>query len=92
MRDIEFTSQFKKDYKRVKKDSNNKDLATILDPVLDALINDEILASNYRVHKLVGKYKGFEECHLKPDLLMIYLRIENKLILTRLGSHSELFS
>jgi mRNA interferase YafQ len=92
MRDIEFTSQFKKDYKRVKKDSNNKDLATILDPVLDALINDEILASNYRVHKLVGKYKGFEECHLKPDLLMIYLRIENKLKLTRLGSHSELFS
>ena len=92
MRDIEFTSQFKKDYKRVKKDSNNKDLATILDPMLDALINDEILASNYRVHKLVGKYKGFEECHLKPDLLMIYLRIENKLKLTRLGSHSELFS
>ena len=92
MRDIEFTSQFKKDYKRVKKDSNNKDLATILDPVLDALINDEILASNYRVHKLVGKYKGFEECHLKPDLLMIYLRIENKLKLTRLGSHSEIFS
>lgn len=92
MRDIEFTSQFKKDYKRVKKDSNNKDLATILDPVLDALINDEILASNYRVHKLVGKDKGFEECHLKPDLLMIYLRIENKLKLTRLGSHSELFS
>lgn len=92
MRDIEFTSQFKKDYKRVKKDSINKDLVTILDPVLDALINDEILASNYRVHKLVGKYKGFEECHLKPDLLMIYLRIENKLKLTRLGSHSEIFS
>ena len=92
MRDIEFTSQFKKDYKRVKKDSINKDLVTILDPVLDALINDEILASNYLVHKLVGKYKGFEECHLKPDLLMIYLRIENKLKLTRLGSHSEIFS
>ena len=92
MRDIEFTSQFKKDYKRVKKDSNHKDLASILDPVLEILINDESLASNFRVHKLVGRYKGFEECHLKPDLLMIYLRLDNKLRLVRLGSHSELFS
>ena len=92
MRDIEFTSQFKKDYKRVKKDPNYKDLTSIIDPVLELLINDESLAFNFRVHKLVGKYKGFEECHLKPDLLMIYLRIENKLKLTRLGSHSEIFS
>ena len=43
-------------------------------------------------NKLFGKYKGFEECHLKPDLLMIYLRLDNKLRLVRLGSHSELFS
>ena len=48
MRDIEFTSQFKKDYKRVKKDSNYKDLTSILDPVLELLINDESLASNFR--------------------------------------------
>ena len=92
MRDIEFTSQFKKDYKRVKKDSNYKDLTSILDPVLELLINDEQLASNFRVHKLVGQYKGFDECHLKPDLLMIYLKLDNKLRLVRLGSHSELFS
>ena len=92
MRDIEFTSQFKKDYKRVKRDPNYKDLTSILDPVLVLLINDEQLASNFRVHKLVGQYKGFEECHLKPDLLMIYLRLDNKLRLVRLGSHSELFS
>ena len=92
MRDIEFTSQFRKDFKRVKKDPNNKDLVSILDPVLDRLINDEQLAYNFRVHKLVGKYKGFEECNLKPDLLMIYLRLDNKLRLVRLGSHSELFS
>jgi mRNA interferase YafQ len=92
MRDIEFTSQFKKDYKRVKKDPNYKDLTSILDAVLELLINDESLSSNFRVHKLVGKYKGFEECHLKPDLLMIYLKLDNKLRLVRLGSHSELFS
>ena len=92
MREIEFTSQFRKDFKRVKKDPNNKDLVSILDTALDRLINDERLAANFRVHKLVGKYHGFEECHLKPDLLMIYLRLDNKLRLVRLGSHSELFS
>jgi len=91
MREIEFTSQFRKDFKRVKKDPNNKDLVSILNPVLDLLVNDENLSLRFRSHKLIGKYKGFEECHLKPDLLLIYLRIENKLKLVRLGSHSELF-
>lgn len=92
MREIEFTSQFRKDFKRVKKDPNNKDLVSMLDPVLDLLVNDENLSLRFRAHKLAGEYKGFEECHLKPDLLLIYLRIENKLKLVRLGSHSELFS
>ena len=92
MREIEFTSQFKKDYKRVKKNPANKNLVSILNPVLTLLINDEKLGSNFRAHKLAGGYKGYEECHLKPDLLLIYLRIDKKLILVRLGSHSELFS
>ena len=92
MREIEFTSQFRKDFKRVKKDTNNKDLVSILNPVLDLLVNDENLSLRLRSHKLAGEYKGFEECHLRPDLLLIYLRIENKLKLVRLGSHSELFS
>ncbi len=92
MREIEFTSQFRKDYKRVKKNPNNKNLVSILNPVLTLLINDEKLGANFRAHKLAGEYKGYEECHLKPDLLLIYLRIDKKLILVRLGSHSELFS
>ena len=92
MREIEFTSQFRKDYKRVKKNPNNKNLVSILNPVLTLLINDEKLGANFRAHKLAGEYKGHEECHLKPDLLLIYLRIDKKLIPVRLGSHSELFS
>jgi mRNA interferase YafQ len=92
MRDIEFTSQFRKDFKRIKKDPTNKNLVTILNPVLDLLINDETLAPNFRSHKLIGEYNGYEECHLKPDLLLIYLRRDNQLMLVRLGSHSELFS
>jgi mRNA interferase YafQ len=67
-------------------------LVSILNPVLTLLINDEKLGANFRAHKLAGEYKGYEECHLKPDLLLIYLRIDKKLILVRLGSHSELFS
>lgn len=92
MRDIEFISQFKKDYKKAQKNPSNNNLDSILNPVLELLMNDENLTAKFRAHKLIGEYKGYEECHLKPDLLLIYLRIDNKLILVRLGSHSELFS
>lgn len=92
MRDIEFISQFKKDYKKAQKNPSNNNLDSILNPVLELLMKDENLTAKFRTHKLIGEYKGYEECHLKPDLLLIYLRIDNKLILVRLGSHSELFS
>ena len=92
MREIELTSQFRKNFKRVKKDPNNKDLVSVINLVLDLLVIDEKLPSRFRVHKLIGEYRGFEECHLKLDLLMIYFRLDNKLKLVRLGNHSELFS
>ena len=91
MREIEFTSRFKKEYKRVKKNPDHKNLEGILKEVISKLQNDERLSSNFQSHKLRGNYNKFEECHLKPDLLLIYLRIDNKLKLIRIGSHSELF-
>lgn len=64
-----------------------------LKAVLIRLIACEILEEKYRNHLLIGNYKGCFECHIKPDLLLIY-KIENdinELQLVRIGSHSELF-
>lgn len=49
--------------------------------------------SKYRDHALIGDWSGYRECHLKPDLLLIYKKVEQSVLqLARLGSHSELFS
>lgn len=82
------TSSFKKDYKKL---SNSEKL--ILREVVTLLANGQTLDQEYKDHKLIGNYLGCRECHLKPDLLLIY-RIDNdilELALTRVGSHSKLF-
>ena len=82
------TSSFKKDYKKLSQ--KNKDL---LKEVLIKLVNNETLEEKYKDHKLIGDYLGYKECHIKPDLLLIY-RIENQILelsLIRVGKHSELF-
>ncbi|WP_408941406.1 type II toxin-antitoxin system YafQ family toxin [Helicobacter sp. MIT 01-3238] len=61
--------------------------------IITKLANDEPLEPKHKDHKLTGQYEGFRECHIKPDLLLIYKKEERVLILTCLaiGSHSELF-
>ncbi|MFM8212226.1 MAG: type II toxin-antitoxin system YafQ family toxin, partial [Actinomycetes bacterium] len=86
MREVELTSKFKKDYKRERKNPNHKNLELILNVVVKSLQNDEILSPSYRAHKLIGKFNEYEECHLKQDLLLIYLKLDNKLKLIRMGS------
>jgi mRNA interferase YafQ len=88
MYEIFRTSSFKKDYKKL----SNSD-KEILKEVITLLANGDTLDKSYRDHSLVGNYLGCRECHLKPDLLLIY-RINNdvlELALTRVGSHSKLF-
>lgn len=82
------TSSFKKDYKKLS--STDK---SILKEVITLLVSGRILDKEYKDHKLIGNYLGCRECHLKPDLLLIY-RIDNdilELALTRVGSHCKLF-
>ncbi|PHV06728.1 type II toxin-antitoxin system mRNA interferase toxin, RelE/StbE family [Janthinobacterium sp. BJB412] len=63
-----------------------------LQTVLEKLVVDSPLAASQRDHSLSGDWLGHRECHLKPDLLLIYKKPDdNKLVLVRLGSHSELF-
>lgn len=92
MRTIERSSAFKRDYKRETKGQHRTTLDADLLPVLAALVNDQPLAPRYRDHDLSGRWEGYRECHIKPDLLMIYRKPDtNTLRLARLGSHGELF-
>lgn len=91
MRRIERSSQFKRDYKRETKGQHGKSLDTMLVSILTALVKDEPLEPRHRDHALTGDWKDHRDCHVKPDLVLIYRKPdEDTLQLVRLGSHSEL--
>lgn len=87
---IKFTSRFKKDLKQAKR--QGKDIEKLFE-IIEKLAKDEILDEKYRDHSLTGNYKGTRECHIEPDFLLIYEKIEEILVLSlvRIGSHSDLF-
>ena len=91
MRTIERTGQFKRDYKRTAKGRHRTTLDGDLVPVLVALANDQPLKPRHRDHALTGDWKDYRDCHVKPDLVLIYEKPDaDTLRLVRLGSHSEL--
>ena len=72
--------------------ANRTTLADELKSVLLTLVTDQPLDAKFRDHDLTGDWAGYRECHVKPDLLLIYRKSEPDLLrLARLGSHSELF-
>ena len=88
---INYHTSFKKDYKRIIKRGYK---AERLEKVLDYLVNEIPLPQEYRDHDLTGDWKGYRECHIQPDWLLIY-KIRNDslvLTLTRTGTHSDLFN
>jgi len=93
MRKIERSSAFKRDYKHVKATPRySKDIDVLLAVVLSALLVDEPLTAHFRDHDLIGDWSGYRECHIKPDLLLIYRKPDAEILrLARIGSHSELF-
>ncbi|MBF0227529.1 MAG: type II toxin-antitoxin system YafQ family toxin [Desulfobacterales bacterium] len=91
MRTIERASAFKRDYKKVKTIPKHQDIDLVLSSVLSILNADKTLPKKYRDHPLYGDFFGYRECHIKPDLLLIYSKSTGILRLARLGSHSELF-
>lgn len=93
MRTIERSSAFKRDYKRVKATPrHSKDADSLVSAIVASLLADQALPESSRDHSLSGDWAGYRECHIKPDLLLIYRKPdEETLRLARLGSHSELF-
>jgi mRNA interferase YafQ len=91
MRTIEWTGQFKRDYRRESKGQHRATLDGTLFPVVDLLANDLPLEANRRDHPLIGDWKDHRDCHIKPDLVLIYQKPDGATLrLVRLGSHSEL--
>ena len=91
MRTIERTGQFKRDYKRESKGRHSGTLAQDLGAVLTALANNGVLDPRYRDHALTGDYKDHRDCHVKPDLVLIYRKPDDATLqLVRMGSYAEL--
>ncbi len=90
MYEIEFTSQFKKGLKQIKK--QGRDLAK-LEQVIDMLAKGELLPEKYHDHELKGNWAHHRECHVEPDWLLVYFYRDDVLVLTlaATGSHSDLF-
>lgn len=91
MREILQAKQFKKSFKRVQSHKDFKQ--SIFEFVVEELANDRPLDQKYKDHELIGYYAGYRECHLQNDILLVYQKRKDVLvlILSDIGSHSELF-
>ncbi len=87
---IRYETNFKKDYKRIKKRGYN---IKLFEAVVEMLAEQKTLPQKYKDHSLSGDYSDCRECHITPDWLLIYRINDNELILTltRTGTHSDLF-
>lgn len=91
MRTIKYTSKFKRDYRREKSGVLGKKLDDLIAKAMELLANDRPMPPQYSDNQLNGEWKDFRDCHLRPDLLLIYRKPDSSTLeLVRLGSHSEL--
>lgn len=92
MRRIERTNTFRRDYKREKRGQGRRDLEALISFIVSLLAEDTPPPERNHDHALGGEWRDFRECHLRPDLLLIYRKPDAEVLqLVRLGSHSELF-
>lgn len=92
MRRIEVTSAFRRDFKREKRGGHRSEVESLVADAVSLLADDRPLPAKNRDHALTGDWRDHRECHLKPDLLLIYRKPNVEVLqLVRLGSHSELF-
>ncbi len=91
MREVKYTTRFRRDYRREKSGRQGKKLDTLLMEVVNLLATDKPLPRRNFDHPLAGKWSGHRDCHIMPALILIYRKPDNhSLDLVRLGSHSEL--
>ena len=91
MRRIEQTGQFKRDFRREDKGAHRRTLDSDFLVVVRQLVNDQPLSERYRDHPLTGEWRDHRDCHIRPDLVLIYRKPDDAVLqLVRLGSHSKL--
>jgi mRNA interferase YafQ len=100
VRSIKLTGRFDRDFQRELSGVLGRILTRLLGETVSILAADHPLPPRYRDHALSGEWKDFRDCHIRPDLILIYRKTtvhtassqshEGVLELVRLGSHSEL--
>ncbi len=85
---IQIENSFEKDLKKIRR--RGKDLSKLKKVTL-LLENGTALPEKYKNHKLTGNYKGYWECHIEPDWLLVYKKLNKTFFLARTGTHSDLF-
>ena len=89
MRALVRTSKFKRDYKREKR--TDAQLDAVFVPVLEILMGNDPVPERLQDHALGGNRKSYRDCHVRPDLVLIYAISSETLTLVRIGSHSDVF-
>ena len=89
MLNLEYSTQFKRDFKKIAK-LPIPDIVEI-GHVIKQLQLGQILPEKYVDHPLSGNWQGYRDCHIKPDLVLIYKLDQSSLKLARIGTHSEVF-
>jgi mRNA interferase YafQ len=85
---LNLNAEFKRDWKRQEK--RGKDMAKAK-AVIEALQHHRPLEARHRDHALSGPWRGWRDCHVEPDWVLIYKKESGELRLARLGTHSDLF-
>ena len=88
--ELVLSARFKKGFKLAKKRGLN---VALLNEVVDLLLAGKALDAKYKDHELKGRYRGFWECHIQPDWLLVYFVEDDVLVLTLVdtGTHADLF-
>lgn len=90
MKELHETAKFKRDLKKIQRIATEK-VKQNLAEAIELLVNESALPPAFKDHGLTGNWEGFRDCHISPNLLLIYKATSTTVYLTRLASHSELF-
>lgn len=91
MRDVKRTAQFRRDFRRAKRGPHGRHVDSMLLAALELLAADAPLPPRYVDHAMKGEFSDCRDCHLRPDLLLVYRKVGSGVLeLVRIGSHAQL--